>query len=69
MKDMRNEATLAERKEIARSFILMGELSYEKIAKGTKLPIEEIERMAGKEIIYKNVMPLQKTGNCISMMF
>ncbi len=28
----------------------MGELSYEKIAKGTKLPIEEIEKMGGKEI-------------------
>ena len=37
------------RKGIARTFILMGELSYEKIAKGTKLPIEEIERMTGKE--------------------
>ena len=50
MEDMRNEAALAERKEIARTFLLMGELSYEKIAKGTKLPIEEIEKMAGKEI-------------------
>ena len=49
MEDMRNEAALAERKEIARAFITMGELSYEKIAKGTKLPIEEIEKMAGKE--------------------
>ena len=53
MKDMRNEAALVERKEIARTFILMGELSYEKIAKGTKLPIEEIERIAGKE---KNIL-------------
>lgn len=53
MEDMRNEATLAERKEIARTFILMGELPYEKIAKGTKLLIEEIERLAGREIIYK----------------
>ena len=49
MEDMRNEAALEERKEIARTFILMGELSYEKIAKGTKLPIEEIEKMAVKE--------------------
>lgn len=56
MEDMRNEAVLAERKEIARTFILMGELSYEKIAKGTKLTIEEIEKMAEKEkeIIYKS---------------
>lgn len=38
---------------------LMGELSYEKIAKGTKLPIEEIERMAGKEIICKKQMALK----------
>ncbi len=45
---MRNEAALAERKEIARTF-LIGELSYEKIAKGVKLPIEEKEKMAGKE--------------------
>lgn len=50
MEDMRNEAALAERKEIARTFIMMGDLSYEKIAKGTKLTIEEIEKMAGKEI-------------------
>ena len=49
MEEMRNEAALAERKEIARTFIMMGELSYEKIAKGTKLPIEEIEKMAEKE--------------------
>ena len=27
----------------------MGELSYEKIAKGTKLSVEEIEKLAGKE--------------------
>ncbi len=46
MEDMRNEADLAARKDIARSFILMGELSYEKIAKGTELPIEEIKRLA-----------------------
>lgn len=46
MEDMRNEADLAARKDIARSFILMGELSYEKIAKGTELPIEEIEKLA-----------------------
>ena len=46
MEDMRNEADLAARKDVARSFILMGELSYEKIAKGTELPIEEIEKLA-----------------------
>ena len=46
MEDMRNEADLAARKDIARSFILMGELSDEKIAKGTELPIEEIKRLA-----------------------
>lgn len=46
MEEMRNEADLAARKDIARSFILMGELSYEKIAKGTELPIEEIKKLA-----------------------
>ena len=46
MEDMRNEADLAARKNVARSFILMGELSYEKIAEGTDLPIEEIKRLA-----------------------
>ena len=43
------KAALAERRRIARTFLMMGELSYEKIAKGTELPIEEIERLAGKE--------------------
>jgi len=49
MEDMRNETVLAERRTIARSFILMGELSYEQIAKGTKLSIEEVKELAGKE--------------------
>ncbi len=43
------EMRLEEREEIARAFITMGELSYEKIAEGTKLTIEEIEKLAEKE--------------------
>lgn len=49
MEDMRNETVLAERRTIARSFILMGELSYEQIAEGTKLSIEEVRELAEKE--------------------
>lgn len=49
MEDMRNETALAERRRIARAFVLMGELSYEKIAEGTELTIEEIEKLAVKE--------------------
>lgn len=49
MEDMRNETVLAERRTIARSFILMGELSYEQIAEGTKLSIEEVKELAEKE--------------------
>lgn len=49
MEDMRNEVLLEEREEIARAFIMMGELSYEKIAEGTKLTVEEIEKLAEKE--------------------
>ena len=49
MEDMRNETVLAERRTIARSFILMGGLSYEQIAEGTKLSIEEVKELAGKE--------------------
>lgn len=49
MEDMRNETALAERKKIARTFLLMGELSYEKIAEGTKLSVEEIRELAGDE--------------------
>jgi len=49
MEDMRNETVLEERRRIARTFLLMGELSYEKIAEGTKLSIEEIEKLAERE--------------------
>jgi len=49
IEDMRNETALAERRRIARAFVLMGELSYEKIAEGTELSIEEIEKLAVKE--------------------
>ncbi len=49
MEDMRNETALAERKRIARAFLLMGELSYEKIAEGTDLSIEEIKKLAERE--------------------
>lgn len=47
--DLRNETDLAARTEIAR-FLLMEDFSYEKIAEGTKLPIEYIEELAGKDI-------------------
>lgn len=50
LEDLRNETDLAARTEIARAFLLMEEFSYEKIAEGTKLPIEYIEELAGKDI-------------------
>lgn len=50
LEDLRNETDLAARTEIARAFLLMEEFSYEKIAEGTKLPIEYIEELAGKEM-------------------
>ena len=43
MEDMRNEAKLEERKEIACSLLVDGELSYEKIAKHTGFTVEEIQ--------------------------
>ena len=49
LEDLRNETDLAARTEIAR-FLLMEDFSYEKIAEGTKLPIEYIEELAGKDI-------------------
>ncbi len=49
MEDMRNETALAERRRIARTLVLMGELSYEKIAESTELTIEEVEKLAVKE--------------------
>lgn len=42
MEDMRNEAKLEERKEIACSLLVDGELSYEKIAKHTGFTVEEL---------------------------
>ena len=42
MEDMRNEAKLEERKEIACSLLVDGELSYEKIAKHTGLSLIHI---------------------------
>lgn len=48
LEDMR----LAEREKIARALIMMGELSYEKIAKSTELTVAEIEKVAQKEEIY-----------------
>ncbi len=50
LEDLRNETDLAARTEIARAFLLMEDFSYEKIAEGTKLPIEYIEELAGKDI-------------------
>ena len=51
VEEMCNEREMEAKRKIARTFILMGELSYEKIAKGTDLPIEEIEKMAIEENI------------------
>ncbi len=48
MEDMRNEAALRERKDIAYTLVLLGKLSYKEIAESTKLPIEEIKEMAGR---------------------
>jgi len=50
LEDLRNETDLAARTEIARAFLLMEDFSYEKIAEGTKLPIEYIEELVGKDI-------------------
>ena len=49
MEDMRNEAKLEERKEIACSLLVDGELSYEKIAKHTGFTVEEIQKLATQE--------------------
>ena len=49
MEDMRNEARLEERKEIACSLLVDGELSYEKIAKHTGFTVEEIQKLATQE--------------------
>ena len=49
LEDLRNETDLAARTVIA-CFLLMEDFSYEKIAEGTKLPIEYIEELAGKEM-------------------
>ena len=49
MEDMRNEAKLEERKEIACSLLADGELSYEKIAKHTGFTVEEIQKLATQE--------------------
>lgn len=49
MEDMRNEAQYRKTIEIAHTFILMGDLSYEKIAEGTGLPVEVIKELAEKK--------------------
>lgn len=45
MEEMRHETVLAERRKIAQTLILMGELSYEKIAEGTELTLEEVKAL------------------------
>lgn len=54
MEDMRNEDVLAERKEIARTY-LMGELSCEKQRKVRNYRLRKLKkwREKRKEIIYK----------------
>ncbi len=37
--------------QIARNLIALGTVSYEDIAKGTGLPISEIEKMANLELV------------------
>ena len=49
MEDMRDEAKLEERKEIACSLLADGELSYEKIAKHTGFTVEEIQKLAAQK--------------------
>ena len=49
MEDMRNEAKLEERKEIACSLLADGELSYEKIAKHTGFTVEEIQKLVAQK--------------------
>ncbi len=55
IEDMKNEVVkrvdLEVRRKIARTFILRGELSYEKIEKGTELSIEEIEKLAEEQAL------------------
>ena len=46
MEDMRNEAQLYKTREIALNLIVLGELSFEKIAKVTNLSIEEVKNLA-----------------------
>ena len=53
MEDMRIEAQYRKTIGIAHTFILMSDLSYEKIAEGTGLSIEVIKELAEK----KDFMP------------
>ena len=46
MEDMRNEAQLYKTREIALNLIVLGELTFEKIAKVTNLSIEEVKNLA-----------------------
>ena len=51
MEDMRNEAALAarleERQQFAKDLLEMGELSYEQIAKLSRLTVEEVRILNG----------------------
>lgn len=47
MEDMRNEAVLEDRKTIAISLLALGKLSYEEIAKCSKLSLEEVQKLTG----------------------
>lgn len=49
MEDMRNQAIMEERREIAYTLILVGGLSNEKIAEATKLSLDDIEELAANE--------------------
>lgn len=50
LEDMRNQAIMAERREIAHTLVLKGGLSNEEIAEVTKLPLVEIEVLASNEL-------------------
>ena len=46
IEDMRNDAIMEEKIEIAMNMLADGTVSHEKIAKFTKLPLEKIEELA-----------------------
>ena len=62
MEDMRNEAEYGKTIEIAHTFVLMGDLPYEKIAEGTGLSIEIIKELAEKKDFVPSDEKFWRTG-------